>query len=325
MSTARTIASAIAARPREGRRAAPAPAPVLQHLGDGAAHVDVDQVGAGRLDGPRGLGHRVRLGAEELDADRVLVGDDRRASPSVLRLPWWMPKLATISDTARPAPCRRDWRRKAQLAMPGQGRLHEAVLEREAADREALREAARGPRRAASAPPSPRARPARRACASSSPPSPCGHVARARALGTFSSWTSRRPSRVSSGSFWSICSEWRQTSAASPPVATTTRPRAQLLLHPGDQAVDHRRGAVDDARAHALARSTCRSPGAGATSSTFTRRAARPVSASSEVSMPGRSRRPGTRRPPRRRRRSSRCRSRPRCTGRRSGGGRRRR
>ena len=59
MSTARTIASTIARRPRgvgQQRRAGAG----LADLGHRAAHVDVDQVGAGRLDGPRGLGHRVR-------------------------------------------------------------------------------------------------------------------------------------------------------------------------------------------------------------------------------------------------------------------------
>ena len=48
----------------------------LRHLADGAAEVDVDDVGAGGLDHPRRLGHRARVGAEDLDRERMLVGGD---------------------------------------------------------------------------------------------------------------------------------------------------------------------------------------------------------------------------------------------------------
>ena len=48
----------------------------LRHLAHRAAEVDVDDVGAGGLDHPRGLGHRDRVGAEDLDRERVLVGGD---------------------------------------------------------------------------------------------------------------------------------------------------------------------------------------------------------------------------------------------------------
>ena len=48
----------------------------LRHLPDGAAEVDVDEVGAGSLDHPRRLGHRARLRAEDLDRERVLVAGD---------------------------------------------------------------------------------------------------------------------------------------------------------------------------------------------------------------------------------------------------------
>ena len=45
----------------------------LRHLLDGAAEVDVDDVRARGLDHPRGLGHRGRVRAEDLDRQRVLV------------------------------------------------------------------------------------------------------------------------------------------------------------------------------------------------------------------------------------------------------------
>ena len=48
----------------------------LRHLADGAAEVHVDDVRPGRLDDARRLGHRGRLGAEDLDRERVLVGGD---------------------------------------------------------------------------------------------------------------------------------------------------------------------------------------------------------------------------------------------------------
>jgi hypothetical protein len=48
----------------------------LRHLAHRAAEVEVDEVCPGRLDHPRGLGHRARIRAEELDRERVLVGGD---------------------------------------------------------------------------------------------------------------------------------------------------------------------------------------------------------------------------------------------------------
>src|SRR5262249_56283223 len=41
-----------------------------------AAEVHVDDVGARRLDHPGSLCHRTRVGAEDLDRERVLVGTD---------------------------------------------------------------------------------------------------------------------------------------------------------------------------------------------------------------------------------------------------------
>ena len=52
----------------------------LRHLLDGATEVDVHQVGAGRLDHPRRLGHRLRLGAEDLDGEGMLVGGDAQVA-----------------------------------------------------------------------------------------------------------------------------------------------------------------------------------------------------------------------------------------------------
>ena len=48
----------------------------LRHLLDRAAEVHVDDVGAGGLDHPGRLGHRDRVGAEDLDRERMLVGGD---------------------------------------------------------------------------------------------------------------------------------------------------------------------------------------------------------------------------------------------------------
>ena len=48
----------------------------LRHLLDRAAEVDVDDVRARGLDRARGLGHRDRVGAEDLDRERMLVGGD---------------------------------------------------------------------------------------------------------------------------------------------------------------------------------------------------------------------------------------------------------
>jgi hypothetical protein len=42
----------------------------------GTAEVEVDDVRAGRLHHPRGLGHRARVAAEELDRERMLVRGD---------------------------------------------------------------------------------------------------------------------------------------------------------------------------------------------------------------------------------------------------------
>src|SRR5205823_10381572 len=51
----------------------------LRHLAHRAAEVHVDDVGPGGLDHPGGLRHRPRLGAEDLDRQRVFV----RAYPQV--------------------------------------------------------------------------------------------------------------------------------------------------------------------------------------------------------------------------------------------------
>ena len=45
----------------------------------------------------------------------------RKSSRMVRSLRWWSPKLETISETARPAPCRRAWRRTNQLPIPARG------------------------------------------------------------------------------------------------------------------------------------------------------------------------------------------------------------
>ena len=52
----------------------------LRHLADGAAEVDVDDVGAGGRDHPRRLRHHRGVGAEDLDRQRVLVGADAQVA-----------------------------------------------------------------------------------------------------------------------------------------------------------------------------------------------------------------------------------------------------
>ena len=56
----------------------------LRHLADGAAEVDVDEVGACGLDHARRVGHRPRLGAEDLDRQRMLVGGDAEVAQRLL-------------------------------------------------------------------------------------------------------------------------------------------------------------------------------------------------------------------------------------------------
>ena len=56
----------------------------LRHLADGAAEVDVDDVGARGLDHARRVGHRVGVGAEDLDRQRMLVGGDAQVAERLL-------------------------------------------------------------------------------------------------------------------------------------------------------------------------------------------------------------------------------------------------
>ena len=77
--TGRPLARAAAratATARSGSSSSAAPAPGLADLRHGAAHVDVDQVGAGLRDALGRRGHHVGIGAEQLDRHRVLVRMD---------------------------------------------------------------------------------------------------------------------------------------------------------------------------------------------------------------------------------------------------------
>ena len=69
--TAATIAQA-----RSGSSSSVAPGAGLRHLADRAAEVDVDDVRARILDHPGRLGHHRRVGAEDLNGERVLVARD---------------------------------------------------------------------------------------------------------------------------------------------------------------------------------------------------------------------------------------------------------
>ena len=56
----------------------------LRHLADGAAEVHVDDVRAGGHDHPRRLCHRARVGAEDLDRERMLVGGHPQVAERLL-------------------------------------------------------------------------------------------------------------------------------------------------------------------------------------------------------------------------------------------------
>ena len=56
----------------------------LGHLAHRAAEVDVDDVRARGLDPPRGLGHRRRVRAEDLDRERMLVAGDPQVAERAL-------------------------------------------------------------------------------------------------------------------------------------------------------------------------------------------------------------------------------------------------
>ena len=73
--TASTIAQARAGVVEQRRAGAG-----LRHLAHRAAEVDVDEVGARRLDHPRRVGHHARLRAEDLDRERMLVAGDAQVA-----------------------------------------------------------------------------------------------------------------------------------------------------------------------------------------------------------------------------------------------------
>ena len=76
----------------------------LRHLADRAAEVDVDDVGARRLDHARGLRHQRRLGAEDLHRERVLVRRDPQVAERPLVAGGECPAQLTISEQTSPAP-----------------------------------------------------------------------------------------------------------------------------------------------------------------------------------------------------------------------------
>ena len=67
-----------------GLSSAEAPAPVFVTLRDGAAEVDVDDVGARRLAHPRGISDRGRVRPEHLDRERMLVARDPQVAERAL-------------------------------------------------------------------------------------------------------------------------------------------------------------------------------------------------------------------------------------------------
>ncbi len=93
----------------------------LRHLAHRAAEVDVDDVGAGRLDHPRRLAHRAGIGAEDLDRERMLVGGDPEVAERPLVAVLDAGAADTISEQTRPAPKRRPWRRNACTLTPAIG------------------------------------------------------------------------------------------------------------------------------------------------------------------------------------------------------------
>ena len=85
-----------------------------------AAHVDVDDVGAGGLGDPRALGHPVRFAAGELHDMRADARSPRMRSRDIGR-PWTSSSLAVISETTSPAPSAAASRRNGASVMPDIG------------------------------------------------------------------------------------------------------------------------------------------------------------------------------------------------------------
>ena len=86
----------------------------LRHLAHGAAEVDVDDVRAGLDDHLRGLGHQRRLGAEDLNGERMLVSRD----PQVAERP-----LVAVVKAGAADHLRTDEPRAEPAALPAE-RLH---------------------------------------------------------------------------------------------------------------------------------------------------------------------------------------------------------
>jgi len=68
-----------------------------------AAHIDIDNVGAGGFRDPSALRHPVGLAARELNDMGTYSGWPRIAALDIGR-PWTRSSLAVISDTTSPAP-----------------------------------------------------------------------------------------------------------------------------------------------------------------------------------------------------------------------------
>ena len=131
-----------------------------------------------------------------------------------------MPKLAIISDHGQPGAVAARLAPERPVGDAGQGRLHQPVLQPQAADLEGLGHRPAPGGRGGGGLRGRRGRAlgqdlARIRFLTASPAAPTGRPA-------LSSWMIRSPSSVSSGSFSSICTEWRHTSSASPPVAMTS-------------------------------------------------------------------------------------------------------
>ena len=96
-----------------------------RHLPHRAAEVEVDDVGAYRLDHACGVGHRARVRAEELDRQRMLVGGDSQVAERSL-VPMLDSGAADHLRADQPGPVASPLTPEGLHAHPGHGREDEA-------------------------------------------------------------------------------------------------------------------------------------------------------------------------------------------------------
>ena len=108
----------------------------LADLADRTAHVDVDQVGAGLGDDRGRRAHHLRVLAEELDRDRVLVGMEAKQLLQGALVPVVEPEARDHLRDGQPGPVPPRLQPHEPVADPGQGGEQDAVGDLDVADPE---------------------------------------------------------------------------------------------------------------------------------------------------------------------------------------------